>query len=183
MSPPWNDPEHPDGELESIARLYREHGPREPSWEATRARIETRLDEALPPTRRWRLGYLTGILATAAAALFAGVLLARGLWTDAVVAQDEPEVVAHQSIPIPTAEDEEPYAVALLSEVNIIRMHPDDADRVVMSQPLMGSFEMASPDDIIIEPDPEEGWVPRLRRGTGVPMVIVARATDEDDDP
>ena len=182
MSPPWNNPDQPDGDLESLARLFREHGPREPAWDATRARIQARLDEARSPRGR-RLAYLAGILATAAAAALAGVMLMRGLWADPVVAQDEEEPRAVAQVPAtPPAEDDEPYPVALLSEVNIIRMHPDDADRVVMSQPLLGSFEMATPADIVIEPDPEEGWVPRLRRGTGVPMVIVARTTNEDDD-
>jgi hypothetical protein len=194
MNPTWNDPgrEPPppewgareDGELEALARLYRDDTPPEPAWQPTLARIESRLGEELAPRRRWRAGYLAGLVAASAAAVFAGVLVARGFWVEPPVIAPEPERVA--SGPAPTAEDEEPYPVALLSEVQIIRMRPDDADRIVTGQPLLGTFEFAAAEDIEIvqlEPDPEEGRVPRLRRSKGAPPIIVARTTDEDEDP
>jgi hypothetical protein len=187
MSPSWNDPDHEpapphwdareDGELESLARLYRENAPPEPDWPPVQARIERRL---AAPGRRGRAGYLVGLVAASAAALFAGAWLTRGMW---VASPAEQGRVERQAAP---AEDEEPYPVALLSEVEIIGMHPDDADRVLMGQPLLGAFELAAAGDIEInkaEPSPEEGWVPRLRRSKGAPPIIVARTTDEDDEP
>lgn len=187
MNPTWNDPDHEppppqwgaleDGELEALARLYRDHAPPEPDWRPARARLGVEL----LPRRRWRVGLLSGLVAASAAAALAGALAARSLWVQPPAVGPEPERVASGP-----AEDEEPYPVARLSEVNIISMRPEDADRVVMGQPLLGTFEFASAEDIEIvqlDPDPEEGRVPRLRRSKGAPPIIVARTTDEDEDP
>jgi hypothetical protein len=183
MNNPWNDPEREqpardDLELEALARLYREHAPVEPSavdWDRTWQRIEARLP-GIQPRRRWGWSFLAGIVATAAA-VFGGILLARVLWS--TTPGELPPVVQQRT---PAVEDDEPYPVALASEVNIIRIDPNDADRIVMGQPLMGDIEFATPEEIDFDIDSEEGQLLRVRRIAGGPMIIVARA-DDDEDP
>lgn len=192
MTPSWNNPDHDpvppqwsardDSELDSLARLYRDHPPPEPNWGPTLAGIESRLARDLPPNRRWRIHLVVGLLTTAAA-IFGGLVLARPLWQSAVK-----DNVDRSQTPVAqvAVEDDEPYPVALASEVNIIAMDPKDADRIVMGVSLLGSFELVDPEDIEIvhvEPHPDAGWTPRPQQRKGAPMIIVARADDDDDDP
>jgi hypothetical protein len=92
--------------------------------------------------------------------------------------------VAEQTQPHDLAEGaEEPFPVAEMNEVNILSINVEDADRVVMGQPLLGPFEVVSPEDIEIvrmERHPEDGQMPRLRRGPEVPMIVVAAAEREE---
>jgi hypothetical protein len=175
--------EHPEAAheadaLRQLVRLYRDHPapePAEPVWQSLFRSIEAGLGTMSAGSSRWslRFRFLAGLVATAAA-LLGGVVLARMFWP---VRPVDPPAVAQVS------EDDEPFPVALLSEVNIIRMDPQDADRIVMGVPIMSTFDLVGTEDIEIvevEPDPEEGRMPRVRRSAGGPMIIVAR-TDEDD--
>jgi hypothetical protein len=67
--------------------------------------------------------------------------------------------------------------VATLGEIEIISIAAEDADRVMMGQPLMGTFEVAAPEDVQIvrmEPHPEDGQMPSFHRGQEVPMIVAA---------
>jgi len=195
MNPTWNNPDReptPEelaawaaGEhdpeaaqlsdhLEQLARLYRDHAPPEPpgpAWQSVLSRIEKRL--AAPPAGpRWstRLRLFAGIIATAAA-LVTGVVLARVLW---------PSQGVREGLPLPA--DEEPFPVVMAGEVNIIRMNAGDVDRVIVGEALLSPFEFASVDDIVVmdvEPNWDEGTMPRLERRSEVPMIVVARADEE----
>jgi hypothetical protein len=47
----------------------------------------------------------------------------------------------------------------------------------MMGQPLMGTFEVAAPNDVEIvkmEPHPEDGMMPSFHRGQEVPMILAA---------
>lgn len=182
--------QHPDaaheGEaLPGVARLYREHPPADPGaavWQVVLGRIEARLaGPAQRPPAPWRLRLFAGLVA-AAAALLGGVLLARTFWPEREI---EPGGVVERSEPSgrAEAEDEEPFAVATASEVHIIGMDPQDADRVVVGVPLMGSIEFVGTEEVeIVHVDPDaEGGMPRVRRSVGGPMWIAARA--EGDEP
>jgi hypothetical protein len=182
----WNDPEHDpsrsswsaedEHELESWARLYREHPPSDPDWAPTLDHIESRLHPSTPSRRRWPI--FVGFI-TAAAALFAGVVLARTLWPTPT-----PPPINYTNV-VAMVDDEEPYPVALLSEVEILRAHPDDVDRIMMGALILGSVEFASFEDIVlvsVEPDPDEGRMPRMQKHKGSPMIIVARV-DDDEEP
>jgi anti-sigma factor RsiW len=168
-------------EARRITRLYSDHPPAEPSdraWQGALAAIEDALARPRVPARpRWPLRLVLGL--TAAAALLAGVVLARSLWTARPPEQPLREVVEGPRVEPPAPEDEEPFPVAAAGEVNVLSIDAADADRVLMGQPLFGTFEVASPEDIEIvemEPHPEDGRMPRLQRGPEVPMIVVASA-------
>jgi hypothetical protein len=161
-----------------LARLYRDHPPPEPlerAWQATLANIDAALAAPLQaplPGARWPVRLLVGLVA---AAVIGGVILASAFWP---VSREEPGpapvVVNHGP-----SELDEPFPVATVGEVHIISIDAADADRVAMGQPLLGSFELAAPEDIEIvkmEPGPEDGQMPRLHRGPEVPMIVVAVA-------
>jgi anti-sigma factor RsiW len=176
--------DHPEArrDAESMAqltRLYRDQPiptPSEARWRSALDRIVPRVAPTPEAARRWRawLG-----VALASAALVGAVILARNLWpapTPAPIAQ-VPQV--------PDEEDEEPFAVASSSEVHIIRMDAEDADRVVTGRPLLGTMDFAGPGDIDVlqvQPDPDEGRTPRLERRAGLSWVVLAKA-DEEDEP
>jgi hypothetical protein len=68
------------------------------------------------------------------------------------------------------------FPVASAREVDILSIDPRDADRVVLGDPLLGAFELATPEDIEVidrEPSPD-GDMPHLQRGpkAKVPLVI-----------
>jgi hypothetical protein len=169
-----------------LGRLFRDNPPPEPSeraWRATLAGIDAGLTQPVSSLRnpgpwRWRLRLIVGLVATAAAV--GGILVARMVSSGP---KRGPEIasVEEKSQPIAQpgaqAEDDEPFPVVNLSEVNIISIDADDADRVVMGQELMGTFDLAAPEDIEIvkmEPRPDDGWAPYLRRGPEVPMIVAA---------
>jgi hypothetical protein len=169
-----------------LVQLYRNHPPTEPSdhaWQATLGRIETALSappSALRPPRNWRLRLLVGLVA-AAAAVVGGVLVAR-LYRPVQPIDPQPEgwverqPQQREASPAPE-EPDEPFPVATAAEVNIISIDAEDADRVVMGEPLMGTFEVVAPEDIEIvkmEPHADDGQMPQLQRGPEVPMIVVA---------
>jgi hypothetical protein len=177
---------HPSAACEALAgrritRLYHEQPLTEPSdraWQMTLAAIEEGLAHPRVPVRpRWPLRLVLGL--TAVAAVVAGMVLARSLWTEKAPDQPLPGVVENKAIEPTTPEDDEPFPVATVGEVNILSIDAADADRVAMGQPLFGTFEIAGPEDIEIvemEPHPEDGRMPRLQRGPEVPMIVVASA-------
>lgn len=177
MSSPWDqpdrDPSSPDGDLDALARLYRDHPPPEPpepAWRWTLTRVEVRLVGHTGRRGRWPLAL--GLVGAAAAALFGGVLLARSLWPTPTTAEERlPQVAAIEV-------DDEPFPVAQLSEIHILRMDPNDADRVVLGQPLIGTMEFVLPEEIdLVEMGPAgAGKPPVPQRDAGAPMIIVATA-------
>jgi hypothetical protein len=181
MNPTWNNPDreptHEElaDQLEQLARLYRDHAPPEPAapaWQSVLSGIEKRLAaQAVQPRWSARLRLFAGLIATAAA-LVTGVVLARALWPspndDAIV--------------IVSVEEDEPFPVVTAGEVNIIRMNADDIDRVIVGEALLSPFEFAAADDIVVmdvEPNWDEGTMPRLERRSEVPMIVVARTDEE----
>jgi len=199
MNPTWNNPDreptpeelaawaagehdpeaaHLADHLEQLARLYRDHAPPEPpgpAWQSVLSRIEQRL--AAPPAQpRWsaRLRLIAGVIATAAA-LVTGVVLARALWTG-----QNPEI--GRVVPRPADDDEEPFPVVTAGDVNIIRVNAGDVDRVIVGESLLSPFEFASADDIVVmdvEPNWDEGTMPRLERRSEVPMIVLIRPDEE----
>jgi hypothetical protein len=179
MKPTRNDPDRepnpPDPELEALARLYRDHPPPEPAaqaWQSALSHVQARLDR--PNRPRWHVPLVLGLV-TAAAAALGGVLLARNLWPAPAVAPEEPDGIAQQG---PDANDE-PFPVASLREVDILRVDPNDADRIVVGQPVMGTMEFVTTEEIdLVQVDgcPEDGTKPHLHRNAGGPMIIIARA-------
>lgn len=180
MNPTWNNPEGHDPEadqLEQLARLYRDHAPADPAgdaWQSVLFRIEKGL-AAPPAVPRWsaRLRLFAGLVATAAA-LLTGVVLARALWP---FSQEVTEVQ-----PRPDDEDDTPFPVVAAGDVQIIRMNAGDVDRVIVGEPLLSPFEFASVDDIVVkdvEPNWDEGIIPRLERRSEVPMIVLGRPDEE----
>ena len=168
--------DHPDARREAdamahLTRLYREQPipmPSEDRWRSTLDRIRPRVGPKSP--RRWLLG-----LALATAAALVAVVLARSLWPTAT-----PPIA--QQPPAPAEDVDEPFAVASSSEVHIIRMDADDADRVVTGRPLIGTMDFAGPGDIDVvqvQPDPDEKRTPHLETRAGLPWVV-ARADEEE---
>jgi anti-sigma factor RsiW len=175
--------DHPEArrDAESMAqltRLYRDQPipmPSEARWRSTLDQIRPRVAPTPEAARRWRswLG-----VAIASAALVGAVILARNLWPSPT-----PAPIARTS-QVPDEEDEEPFAVARSSEVHIIRMDAEDADRVVTGRPLLGTMDFAGPGDIdVLKIQPAgEGLTPRLERRAALPWVVLAKA-DEEDEP
>jgi anti-sigma factor RsiW len=176
--------EHPQqaAEVEAdrhLMRFWHDNPPPEPSadaWDGALAHISSAVPAPAPVRRPWRprtgsWGRVVGSF-LAAAAVLSGVLLARPLWkTPTPGVPAVPGVTEEQ-------EPEGPFPVATAEEVNIISMDAKDADAVVMGQPLMGSFELAAPEDIQVlkvEPHPADGLVPRLEENP-VPMIVASAA-------
>jgi hypothetical protein len=168
---------HPEaqGEVDSSSRLlglFRDHPAPEPSpaaWDATLERIAART------RRRSRWQALLFVTLTAASLLIA--VIGAGLMLPG--SADVNDLIG---LLLTAAEDDEPFPVASLSEVNILHMDARDAHRVLMGQPLLEPFEVVGSDDIelvSVEADPEDGSMPELVRGARFPMVVVARADDE----
>ncbi|MBY0231307.1 MAG: hypothetical protein K2W96_18650, partial [Gemmataceae bacterium] len=60
------------------------------------------------------------------------------------------------------------------SEVHILSVDAEDADRVAVGRPLMGAFEVAAASEVRIEqadPDPETGIWPHVA-ANGLAMII-----------
>ena len=147
-----------DEELRQLAELCRRHPPDDPgdtAWAGMSDRIAAALPR-VPRAPRWDLR-LAGV---AAASVLAFVLLGRSWLPDPV----EPE-----------PDEEEPFPVAVASEINIISMDAGDADRVAMGKPLLGRFEVATADEVKVEqmePNPEDGAWPEVRREGGLAMIL-----------
>jgi anti-sigma factor RsiW len=178
--------QHPEvrAEVEAerhLLRLYRETPAPEPTpaaWEECRARLQAALPlpEATGTGRkggsRWVVGLLVGLLT--AAAVLGGMFLARPLWPVNGRAPQNPALVP--------AEDEGPFAVATAQEINIISMDAIDADAILLGPPLMGSFELAEPEDIellAVGPHPAHGRRPQVADG---PVAMIMPA-DEGEGP
>jgi hypothetical protein len=183
---------HPDAADEAepgrIVHLYRDHPPPEPTdraWQATLHRIAHRTNRPGADVRRagssWKLRLVVGLAATAAAV--GGLVVARNLLFEQP--NDlKPHTIAIAPEPASIFDDEPdgPFPVVTLSEVEVISISPGDADRVTLGQLLLGNFEVAGPEDIDIvklEPDPEDGQMPRIHRGL-VPMILLAAADREE---
>jgi hypothetical protein len=182
---------HPDtDEAGRLVRLYRDNPPPEPSeraWQAALTMVAHRAANPAPTGTlarglsfpRWRR-FLLAMAATAA--LVGGVMLARSFQ------RERPDELNYDVIGnvrpgssgqlVRSGDDSnEPFPVATLGEVEIISVSAEDADRVMMGQPLMGTFEVAAPDDVEIvkmEPHPEDGQMPAFHRGQEVPMILAA---------
>jgi hypothetical protein len=182
--------DHPEAadEIEAARRLvglFHDHPAPDPSpdaWQTTLDNIHAGLSAPTRPLRvpAWRLRLILGL--SAAAALVAGVLVAGRYWPREVVVPDRPEVVHRVQLP-PGDDNDEPFAVVSAREIAIINMSADDADRLMLDQPLLGTIEFAAPEDIevvLLMPDPEEGNMPRLQKGPQVPMIVLARNDDEE---
>ncbi len=180
-----------------VVRLFRDHAPPEPcaaAWQSALGNIAHRAmkpaaaAETMPysPSRpRWRPRVLLA-LATAAAIL-GGVLLARSLWPRRPEPSNGPQIakvnpVSHEQPASLSEETGEPFPVATLGEVEIISVSAEDADRVLMGQPLLGTFEVVAPADVQIvkmEPHPDDGSMPSFRRGQEVPMILASADREE----
>ena len=169
---------HPDARREAdamvhLTRLYRDQPipmPSEDGWRSTFDRIRPPVARTSP---RWRLSIG---LALASAAALGAVVLTRSLWPSAA------PPIAIQMPALPADEDDEPFAVAASSEVHIIRMDADDADRVVTGRPLIGTMDFAGPGDIDVvkvQADPDAKHTPHLETRAGLPWVV-ARADEEE---
>jgi hypothetical protein len=193
MTSTWNHPE-PDplrnwsseasqaDSLPELANLYRQHQPAEPSeraWQTCQMGIRKRL--ALTGPARSRLSWLAGWFLTATAACVAAILLARFQLFVASVDNEQAAIPAIVSRSATTDEDE-PFAVAGAAEIHIIAMNPQDADRIVTGLDYLGSFELASQQDIEVvgvQADPTGGTWPRLDRRSALPLVVTARLDEE----
>ncbi len=166
-----------------LVQLYRDHAPPEPSpaaWQAALGRIET----GLAAPRRlpgWRLRLLLGF--AAAAAVLGGLLIA-GLYRPRPAQEPETAPVVQREVVLAEDDDnDEPFAVLTAGEVDILSMEAVDADRLVLGQPLLGPIDFCRLEDIQVvkvEADPEEGLVSRLQPGPEMPMIVVARADEEE---
>jgi hypothetical protein len=187
---------HPDAdEPGRIVRLFRDHPPPEPAERAWQAALTSIADRAMKPAAaaeamprglsfpRWRSRVLLALAASAA--VLGGVLLARSFWSERL---DEPkgphiakvEPTQREQLPRPAEDAGEPFPVATLGEVEIISVSAEDADRVMMGQPLLGTFEVAAPDDVqIVKMEPhDDGQMPSFHRGQEVPMILAAADHD-----
>jgi anti-sigma factor RsiW len=163
-----------------LTRLYRDQPVPMPSatrWQSALDQIRPRVAPTPGAAPKWRL--LLG-LTLASAALVGAVVLTRNLLPTPT---PTPELIVQTPL-VPAEEDEEPFAVARRSEVHIIRMDAEDADRVVTGQPLIGTMDFAGQGDIDVvkvQADPDEGYTPRLERRAGLPWVVLAKPDEEDE--
>ena len=178
--------DHPDAADEAdpghIVHLYRDHPPPEPSersWQATLGRIVSHSNRPAGDFRRpgsaWRLRLFMGLAATAA--VLAGMVLASAFHIERTNGPGSIEIASTPDSSLaPDGDSDEPFPVATMGEVDIISINAEDADRVMIGQQLLGTFEVAGPNDIDIvkmEPDPEEGQMPRVHIALDVPMILV----------
>jgi hypothetical protein len=180
----------PDAESwRRLVQLYRDHAAPDPSpvaWQTTLARIEIGLDA--PPRRplAWRLRLVAAL--TAAAAVLGGVLVATLYTPRAIERPVGPGFVADSQLILPPEDDnDEPFPVLTSSEIDIISMDVADVDRLVLEgRPLLGPIEFCRPPDVKVvrfQADPDEAFVPRFQPGSTVPMIVVARADDDEEEP
>ena len=178
--------DHPEARREAdsmaqMTRLYRDQPlpmPSEDRWQVALDRIRPRVAPSPGAVWRWRL--LLG-LTLASAALVGAVILARSLWPT-------PTPTREPFVQTPAVsgedEDEEPFAVARLSEVHIIQMDAADADRVVTGQALIGTMDFAGQGDIevvTVQANPDEENTARLERRAGLPWVVLTRTDEENE--
>jgi hypothetical protein len=187
--------EHPEAvdDAEAPRRLvglFRDHAACEPSpdaWQATLAGIHAGL--SVPPVAnapgspargpRWRVRLVVGL--TAAAALLGGVLVA-SRWVVRTPTVGPPPVAERRFNWPPGDDNDEPFAVVNAGAINVLSMHPDDADFLVLGQPLLGTVEFVNSEEIEVVkvmPDAEEGNMPLLHKGPMMPMIVLARVEDE----
>lgn len=147
-----------------LAALFREARPPEPSpdaWRDTLGRIKAR---ARRP--RWLAGLWVALACSAAAVLLA-VPLSR------LTHRAGPPAVALD----PADDNDEPFSVASADEIDVVRVHPRDAGRILIGQ-WLEPFVIVSSDEVeLVEAVPDdEGTTPELLRKP-FPMVI-ARADE-----
>jgi hypothetical protein len=169
---------HPEAEseVESSSRLlslFRDHPPADPSpaaWNDALHQIAARAERHRPRWQAWLL--LTLATAAVVAAVTTAMFLPRPV---------APIEMVGVTLP-PEDDNDEPFPVAVAGEVNIVHMDARDADRVLIGQPLLDSFDVVASEDIelvSVEANWEEGNMPHLKRGPQFPMVIVARPVEE----
>ena len=147
-----------DEELKQLVELCRRFAPNDPgeqAWTGMVDRIAAALPSA-PPRPRWGMRVAT----LAVAASLALVLIGRS-WMAGPV-----------SSPIP---EDEAFPVAAASEIHIISVDAGDADRLAMGVPLMGAFDVATPNDVKVEqlaPNPEDGAWPQFHHAGGLAMIL-----------
>jgi anti-sigma factor RsiW len=169
---------HPEGrvEVEEFRRLiglWQRHVPPEPApaaWASVLARIETSrpLRPAVPARRAYPAWAYSSL---AAAAILGIVMLGRTWWIapPVVPPPEEPAV-------------EEPFPVALASEVNIVSMdlkEARDADALVGHPPVLSNLEFAGRDDVqLLDAAWHEGRIAQMRDEGEVPMVVASASDD-----
>lgn len=165
-------PHDAEDDLHRLADLFARNAPPEPAEDAW-ARTFASIDRGTPPPRRPSRWWLTGAagLITAAAVLLA-VVYTR--WPGPS-GPAKPDAV----VKLPAGDDnDEPFAVASASEVHVISVDVDDADRLALGRPLLGLFEVATPTEIELvdaEPDEESLETPWLQVGENVPLIMTNR--------
>jgi anti-sigma factor RsiW len=175
---------HPDGraeveEVQRLTALWRRHLPPEPApaaWTAALARIET-ADPFRPPVSPWRgrraTWTYTGL---AAAAVLGAVMLGRSLWVNP--GGPLPEEGTSQ----PVAAAEEPFPVALASEITIVSMELKDArdvDSLVGHPPVLANMEVAGRDDVqLLDAAWHDGRKAQMRDEGEVPMIVASASED-----
>jgi hypothetical protein len=168
----------PDAESSRLVGLFRDHAPPEPSpaaWERTRSSIAGRT-AAARRTRRWQVTLFCGLAAAALAGVFAAGFLLPGKKVN-VGGGGVTTVV----LP-PDDDNDEPFPVARANEIDVLGMDARDADRVMVGNPLLDSFDVVYSDEVelvSVEIDYDEGMMPKLQLGQRHPMVIAAHVNDE----
>jgi anti-sigma factor RsiW len=163
---------HPEAAAEAdgcrrLTQLWQSATPPEPSpaaWDGAWGRIEGALP-ARPAARAWGAGrpFRVFLGMAAAAAVLGGVLIARLFASGPGAAVGDLDDTVNAPLP-----------VALAVEVNVISVRADDADAVVAQPPLLGSFDVASAEDVKLEeaePEQPGGKAPWMGGGP-VPMIV-----------
>jgi hypothetical protein len=156
-------------EVQRLTALWRKYLPPEPApaaWAAALAHIEA-ARPFRPPVPAWRARPTWAYTGLAAAAVLAVVMLGRFLWVGTPPTS-------------PVSDEDEPFPVALASEVNIVSMDPHDADALVGHPPVLSNLEFAGRDDVqLLDAAWHEGRKAQMRDDGEVQMVVAAAPEDQ----
>lgn len=169
---------HPEAadEHQSLTKLWQETTPSDPAtnWNETLDRIdrERARPRGKPASRRTWL--VAGVIA-ASVALFFGILFSAVRWSLPDTPDNPPQ--AHKD----ETEDSDVFAVAVASEIRILRVGGQDfAALVVGEPPVTGPLELADPGEIRVvrvRRNQNENTTPHVRRD-GRPMVFARVETE-----